>query len=159
MWDEIRSWGTLGVAALAAIFGLVQLVRNSRPAPAFALSIWHESNYRHDANVLHGDLRNVGPGDARSLQVTVKHRRGKWWKPDLTKWEIDKTVDILPSHTSHKITLGAEGSVFADEDTIPYNRGDKYSVLVTYYASHSSRKRRKRLKGAYTSTTKNIEIY
>ena len=158
MWDEIRSWGTLAVAALAAVFSLVQLVRNSRPAPAFTLSIWNEDDYRHDASVLHGDLRNVGPGDARSLRVTVTRQRGKWWRRERTKWEIDGTVDTLLSHTAHQITLGAEGSVF-DEDAIPYKRGDTYWVLVTYYASHSSRKRRKRLRAAFTSKTKNIENF
>lgn len=159
MWDEIRSWGTLGVAALAAIFSLVQLVRNTRPAPAFTLSVWHEDNYRRDASVLHGDLRNVGPGDARSLRVIVTRRRGKWWKSDKVKWEIDGTVDTLASHTAHKITLGADGSEYHDEDVIPYKRGDTYSVLVTYYANHSSLKRRKRLKAAFTSKTKSVEIY
>lgn len=159
MWDEIRSWGTLGVAALAAVFGLVQLIRNSRPAPAFTLSVWHEDNHRHDASVLHGELRNVGPGDARSLLVVVTRKRGRWWRPDRVKWEIDGTVDTLASHTAHKITLGADGSVFQDEDVIPYRRGDTYSVLVTYYANHSSRKRRKRLKAAFTSKTKSVDTY
>jgi len=91
--------------------------------------------------------------------VTVTRRRGTWWKPQRVKWEIDGTVDTLASHTEHKITLGAEGGPFDGEDTIPYKRGDTYSVLVTYYASHSSRKRRKRLRATFSAKTKSIEIY
>ncbi|MBX3100565.1 MAG: hypothetical protein KF761_13420 [Salinibacterium sp.] len=88
--------------------------------------------------------------------MIVTRNRGKWWKRERQRWEIEGTVDILASHTEHKITLGAEGF---DEDSIPYKRGDSYSVLVTYYASHSSQKRRKRLRAAYTGKTKSIERF
>lgn len=158
-WDEVRAWGTLVLAAAAAGASLVQLFRQRPAKPAFTLSIWNEDDLSHDVNVLHGDLRNVGPGDARSLTVTVTRHRGKWWKRDRTKWVIDEIVDNLPSHTEHRIMLGADGSHVPDESIRPYKRGDSFSVLVTYYASHSSRMRRKRLRGAFTSETKSVEIY
>ena len=54
---------------------------------------------------------------------------------------------------------GADGSVLQGEDVISYERGDTYSVLVTYHANHGSRKRCKRLKAAFTSKPKSVQIF